>query len=296
MEDRGTLGESRRIPDRAGLSLFTPAARPVHLSDAQPALDLERRLLRKRGIGREFEGLRDYRDTECFRDICWSATARRGKTVVKEFQIERSQPIWVVVDCGRLMRMRVHDRTKLDYGVSTALNLAQVASYGGDRVGLMAYGLEPKRIVGLGKGAGHMRSFMEQLSLAEGEAAEANHLNAAAYLMAMQSRRSLVVWLTDLADTSMTPDVVEGAALLLRRHLVVFAVVANPELRRVANQRPVDVEQLYRTAAACEVIHRREMLLAGLRSRGAYTLEIGAEGLSSAVVEQYLDIKGKNLL
>jgi uncharacterized protein (DUF58 family) len=259
-------------------------------------LDVERRLLRRHGIGREFEGLRDYRDGDNYRDICWSATARRGKAVVKEFQIERSQPIWVVVDCGRLMRMRVHDRTKLDFGVSAALNLAQVALFGGDKIGLLAYGLEPRRVVGLGKGLGQIRNFMEQLALVEPEGAEANHLTAATYLMGKQSRRSLVVWLTDLADTAMTPDVVEGAAILLSRHLVLFAVIANPELRSLANTEPMDPEQMYRITAACEIIHRREMLLANLRSRGAYTLEVGAEGLTSAIVEQYLEIKGRNLL
>ena len=75
---------------------------------AQPP-DRDGKARTRRGMGREFESLRDYRQGDDFRNICWSATARRGKLVSKTFQVERSQTVWLVVDCGRLMRTRVAD-------------------------------------------------------------------------------------------------------------------------------------------------------------------------------------------
>jgi len=63
-------------------------------------IELEKRLKRQRGQGREFESLRDYREGDEFRDISWSATARRGKLVTKVHQIERSQVLWLVLDAG----------------------------------------------------------------------------------------------------------------------------------------------------------------------------------------------------
>ncbi len=111
-------------------------------------IELEKRLKRQRGHGREFESLRDYRDGDEFRDICWSATARRGKLITKVHQIERSQTIWLVLDAGRLLRARVDRLTKLDYAMNAALSLAQVAFYSGDRVALLAYGRKPQQRVG----------------------------------------------------------------------------------------------------------------------------------------------------
>ncbi len=67
-------------------------------------------------------------------------TARRGKLVSKTFQVERSQAIWLVVDCGRLMRARVGSISKLDAAVNTALTLSEAMLLAGDRVGLLAYG------------------------------------------------------------------------------------------------------------------------------------------------------------
>jgi uncharacterized protein (DUF58 family) len=259
-------------------------------------IEIEKRFRRKQGLGREFESLREFRQGDSYRDISWTATARRGKIVVREFQTERSQPIWLMVDCGRLMRMKVGDLSKLDHAISAALNVAQIALLSGDRVGLMAYGMGPQRWVALGKGERQLRSLLEELALVKEEASEANHLQAAARFMAAQSQRSLVVWLTDLADTAMTPEVVEGASVVLNRHLVLFSVIDNPALREIAGKSPVNAEDLYRSTAAHEVLLRRESLIAGLRARGAHTLEVGAKGLSAAVVEQYFQIKERGLI
>jgi len=98
-------------------------------------IEIEKRMARLRGAGRAFESLREYRGGDEFRDICWTASARRGKLVTRLYEIERSQSIWILLDSGRLMRTRVAGLSKLDYAVNAALTLAQVALYSGDRVG-----------------------------------------------------------------------------------------------------------------------------------------------------------------
>ena len=70
-------------------------------------IDLQLRQTRQRGLGRDFESLRDYREGDDLRDICWTASARRGSLITRQYQTERSQPVWIVLDCGRLMRSRV---------------------------------------------------------------------------------------------------------------------------------------------------------------------------------------------
>ena len=70
-------------------------------------IDLQLRQARQRGLGRDFESLREYREGDDLRDICWTATARRGSPITRQYQTERSQPVWIVLDCGRLMRSRV---------------------------------------------------------------------------------------------------------------------------------------------------------------------------------------------
>jgi uncharacterized protein (DUF58 family) len=115
-------------------------------------------------------------------------------------------------------------------------------------------------------------------------------------LLARQSRRSLIVWITDLPDSAMTPEVIEGASVLLGRHLVVFAAIADRELNAVAARKADNMDEMFENAAAMDVLYRRERLIAALRGRGAHTLEVGTEKLASAVVREYLSIKERELL
>ena len=122
---------------------------------------------------------------------------------------------------------------------------------------------------------------------------EADHLRAASRLLTDQKRRCLVVWLTDLAETAMTPDVVE-AAQLMPRHLVLFVAIGQPDLSEMAAREPGSPRAMFETAAAQEMAHRREMLLARMRDRGVVTMEAESASLSPTLVNAYLSIKERN--
>jgi uncharacterized protein (DUF58 family) len=287
-------------------------------------IEQEKRLKRLVGKGREFESLREYRESDEIRDICWTATARRGKLISKVYQVERSQSVFLVVDAGRLMLARTRSKdsgiriqdsgggispsarlptcppaqalTKLDYAVNAALSLAHVALYSGDHTGLVTYGRKLQSYLPCARGPEHLRQFLEQLALVSGEPVEADHALAADSLLARHRRRSLVVWLTDLAETAATPDVIEAASRLLSRHLVLFAVVGEPDLRALSARRPESPTQMYQYVAAQQVIERRELLLRRMREQGALAMEFLPGHLSSEIVNQYLQIKWKGLL
>jgi uncharacterized protein (DUF58 family) len=278
-------------------------------------IDLQLRQARQRGLGRDFESLREYREGDDLRDICWTATARRGSLITRQYQTERSQPVWIVLDCGRLMRSRVAAlagqspgsagkrgegtgpaaglpiHSKLDHACSTAVALAQLALYSGDKVGLLAYGQGIQQRLLPGRGSDHLRQLIELLALVRSEASEADHLRATAVLNRLQPRRSLILWVTDLAETAGRPEVVDGAVQLLRRHLLLFVAMAQPEVRLIARTRPRNVEQMFRSAAAQEMAARRELLLARLHDQGALTLDLNPEALTSSVLNQYLAVK-----
>jgi len=263
---------------------------------------MERRRRRLRGLGREFESLREYRTGDEFRNISWTATARRSKLITRVFQVERSQTVWIVLDAGRLLREQIVRGgatlrlSKLDYAVDAALALAQVAMHSGDRVGLLAYGREIQQNRNAGRGASHLHSIVESLALVHPEPYEADHGRAAQVLLTEQHRRSLIVWITDLAETAGTPDVVEYALQMTRRHLVLFAAVGQPDLNERVAQRPESEEEMFRYIAAIEIVQRRELLLRRLRQRGVLAMELMPGALAASLVNQYLDIKDRSLI
>ena len=265
-------------------------------------IEMEKRRRKQRGLGREFESLREYREGDDLRDVYWPATARRHQLTTRSFESERSQMVWIVVDAGRLLRARVLDParavplSKLDYAVNAALSLGQVASQTGDRVGLIAYGRAIQQSVGSGRGPMQIRSFVDSLAQVRGEALEANHSLAARTLLQKQKRRALVVWITDFAETPATPDVIESAIQISRRHLVLFAAVSQPDLAILASAIPQDETEMFRHTAAVEIAQRRDLLLRDLRRNGILAMELPPTGLTSSIVNQYLEIKDRSLL
>ena len=259
-------------------------------------LATEKRRTRMRGIGREFESLREYQEGDEYRDICWTASARRAKLVTRLYQIERSQTVWIVIDSGRLMRARIGQFSKLDRAVNAALSLAQVAMYSGDRVGLIAYGRGIRQQLPAAKGSAHLRQMIDRLALVREEGSEADHLQMAGHLLTDQKRRSLIVWITDLAETAMTPEVIEAASMMMPRHLVLFVVIGQPDLGGLAAKTPQSESEMYQVVAAHEMIHRRELLLARLRERGALAVEVSSGSVSPVLVNAYLHIKERSQL
>jgi uncharacterized protein (DUF58 family) len=299
-------------------------------------IELQLRRAQQRGLGRDFESLREYREGDDLRDICWTATARRGSLITRQYQTERSQPVWIVLDCGRLMRARVALGTqpqssgaapidterifygaeshpsrknkdvarvghpapssKLDHACTTAVALAQLALYSGDRVGLLAYGQNIQQRLLPGRGAAHLRQLIELLAQVRTESGEADHLRATAVLNRLQPRRSLILWVTDLAETAMRPEVIDGALQLLRRHVLLFVAMAQPEVEQIAQARPNNLEQMFRSSAAQEMAGRRELLLARLHEQGALTLDLNPEALTSSVLNQYLTVKERAMV
>ena len=257
---------------------------------------VERRRARSFGLGRDFESLRQFQDGDEFRDVCWTATARRGRLITRTYQPERSQTVWIVLDAGRLMRAREGTHTRLDRAVDAAFALARIASAAGDRVGLLAYGRGSGREIAPARGAAHLRAILEVLGTVAAGPVEADHVRAAARIMTVQKRRALVVWFTDVAETAAVPEVIDSATRLVPTHLLMFAVVQPRDLTGLAASVPATPDDLFRIMAAQELAERRAKLLADLRQRGALAVEVPSAELTTVVIDRYLGVKQRNLL
>jgi uncharacterized protein (DUF58 family) len=281
---------------------------------------LQKRRLRLRGLGREFESLREYQRGDEVRNIAWPATARRGKLITREFTTERSQQVWIVIDAGRLSRTAFELRrklgekfkssfgdslgdenfqltiTQLDQSSGAAVALAQAVMQAGDKAGLLVYGQRIQQQLLPAAGTGHLRQFVDTLSQSRAESGEANHLSAAARLKHLQRRRGLILWITELADRAGRPEVVDAALDLARRHLVLLVVLGHPELDAAAALRPEKVSQMYVATAAEEILDRRRALLARLRSQGVLVVDTSPGSVKVDAINQYLEVKARGLL
>jgi uncharacterized protein (DUF58 family) len=251
---------------------------------------------RQFGEGTEFERLREYLPDDEYRRIDWKATARRNRPVTVEYQTERSQNIIAMLDIGRMMQSPVADMAKLDYVVNAALLLAYVATGKGDKVGLTSFADQVTHFLAPKQGRGQFYRMLELLYATEAQPVEPDYAQALSYLGLKQRKRALVVLFTDLSGGLSMEQLVQRSALLARRHLLLVVTISDPDIVAAAGQRPLDSTAVYQRAAAVEFLEERAIALNTLQRQGVHTLDVPANQLSIAVINRYLELKGRQLL
>jgi uncharacterized protein (DUF58 family) len=249
---------------------------------------------RVRGLreGREFASLRPYLPGDDLRSVDWKATARRGAPIVREWQPERNQTVWLLLDCGRHLSARLADgRTKLDHAVDAALALARAAAGRGDRAGAVLFAAEVDRVVPPAGGRGQLGPLAGALSAAEARIEESDWGAAFGEVEARQRRRALVVAFTDLADPETSGLLLARAERLRARHLVLVAAVADSEVADAARLWPRDAGEAYVRAAAERIVVEREGAARRLAAAGVRVESVAARDLAAAVVGRYREVK-----
>lgn len=250
---------------------------------------------RIKGLGQEFESLRDYNEDD-YRTIDWKASARRNKLVVKNFEQEKNQAVIVCVDVGRHMLAEVAGVRKLDYCLDSCLMLMHAAERAGDQVGLLMFNDVIKRYIVPKKGRHQIAAILDTIHAVQAEPVQPNYQAAFAYLSSRWKRRSLVVVFSDAENEDQADELVAALAHLNRRHLLMIVRVADPRMRELTNRPVAEPQDLYHRAAALWYVSDRRKADIRLRAAGFQTIEAEPEDLSAALVRAYLRVKELSLI
>jgi len=125
--------------------------------------------------------------------------------------------------------------------------------------------------------------------------AASDYLRTARDLLALQTRRSLMVIVTG-SRAEDHDDLLQMARQLRRRHLLVVADLREKILDETMQTPVAGFNGALRYQALQHYLGEREALLKQLRHHGIYTLDVTAEHLPPALVNSYLEIKSSGSL
>jgi uncharacterized protein (DUF58 family) len=240
--------------------------------------------------------LREYVRDDDFRDIDWKATARRGRPITRQYEVERSQNVVLLLDCGRLMAAETEGMTKLDHAVNAALMIAHVAVATDDAVGWIAFADRLLRMRPPRKARSQVARLAEDLYELEVQLVEPNYALAFAPLKGLMRKRALVVVFTDIVDLEASERLVSYAAALYPHHLPLIVAIRDAELEALATAAPARVDDVYVAAVATRLLDRRAHALAAMRARGALVLDVAPHELTTKAINEYLAVKAAGKL
>jgi uncharacterized protein (DUF58 family) len=254
------------------------------------------RQARKRGIGTEFSELREYNPGDDPRSIDWKATARRNRPLVRLLEPEQEQTVIILLDRGRLMTANIQGSKRFDFGLNATLSLALTAIQRGDRVGVGVFDRYLTTWIPPQQGQTHFARILDRVSRIQPELLEPDYLGAVTTILKQQSRRALVVIITDIIDDIASAELLTALGRLTPRYLPFCVTLRDPQVDLRAGALAIDIPGAYTQAVALDLLRQRELAFANLKRKGVLVLDAPATQISDRLVDRYLQIKARNQL
>ncbi len=254
------------------------------------------RQARKQGIGTEFSELKEYSPGDDPRSIDWKATARRNRPLIRVLEPEQEQTVIILLDRGRLMTANIQGYKRFDLGLNATLSLALAATQRGDRVGVGVFDRYLTTWIPPQRGQPHFSRILDRVSRLQPELLEPDYLRAVTTIIKQQSRRALVVVITDIVDDIASSELLTAIGRLTPRYLPFCVTLRDPQVDIRAHQLALDVPGAYTQAVAIDFLQQRQLAFANLKRKGVLVLDAPATQISDRLVDRYLQIKARNQL
>ncbi|MFX0114462.1 MAG: DUF58 domain-containing protein [Candidatus Hodarchaeota archaeon] len=182
-----------------------------------------------RGIGTDFHALRDYVPGDERKHISWKATARFGRLIVKEYELDQNLQTFILLDCGRTM-----EGMKLEYALTSAIEFGELLEFGHHELGLIFYSSKINAFLRPGSGRQHQLRRLQLTAQVQAHSEPGNLLHAVRFFIGQRFRRSLILVISDLEGDHHQKQIALSE-LRIQHHVVIFINLHTPSFARTAH-------------------------------------------------------------
>ncbi len=248
------------------------------------------------GKGTAFESLREYVRGDEYRKINWKATSRYGKPIVNQYEPEKNQHVYMMIDTGRVMNQTVRGFRKLDLVVNTSLILSDMINQNGDESGLLLFNTGVTDFIMPGKGLAHRNKIMDTLYDIDYSSEASNYEDALFQIKKKERHRSIIFLFTDFETEDEAKDLLKWLPIIGKNHLVMIILIKNEKVEKIAEQSVKDVEGMFTKGVALDMLLEREYMIGMLNKKGIFCKEFEPEKLETSVVNRYIHVKNKTYM
>ena len=252
--------------------------------------------MRRLGHTMEFEHIKEYVPGDDTRALNWKATARTGKAMVNQYQDERAQPIYCMIDKGRLMQMPFDGMTLLDYSINASLVMSYVAIHKGDKAGLLTFSDKVDTIVEPGRRKNQMHRISEALYNQQTIFPEADFERLYATIARTIHGRSLVLLMTNFSSAESFARQLPYLKSIAGRHVLVVIFFRNSGLDELIHSKARTVRGIYHKAIAEKMQYEQTIIVGMLRKRGIHAILTTPQGLTVDLINKYIALKAQGTI
>lgn len=259
---------------------------------AQPGL----KKIRKIGHTMEFEQIRDYVQGDDIRSINWKATAKQGGLMVNQYQDERSQPVYSIIDTGRSMKMPFENLKLLDYAINSSLAFSNIVIKRKDKAGLVSFSNKLEKLIPASSKKTQLPLILENLYNIDTHFLDSDFGFLYSHIKRKLPQRSLLMLYTNFEHLSALHRQLPYLLALAKKHLLVVILFENTELDQLIKKEAVVVPDIFDQTIAEQFAFDKKLMARELQKYGIQTVLTKPQELSINTINKYLEIKKRGIL
>ncbi|REE82076.1 uncharacterized protein (DUF58 family) [Lutibacter oceani] len=252
--------------------------------------------IRRIGHTLEFEQIKNYIAGDDVRTINWKATAKRSQLMVNQFQDEKSQPIYSIIDLGRVMKMPFEKLKLLDYAINSTLAFSNIALRKNDKAGLLTFAKKVDTIIAASNKKTHLNTINEALYNITTKYTDSDFGYLYALIKRKITQRSLLILYTNFEHISSLKRQLPFLQAISKYHLLVVVFFENTELDNLITENAADIQTIYHKTIAEKFAFEKRLIVKELESHGIYGILTKPKNLTVNVINKYLEFKAKGFI
>jgi uncharacterized protein (DUF58 family) len=251
--------------------------------------------IRRIGQTMEFEQIKDYVQGDDVRNINWKASAKRNLLMINQYQDEKSQPVYSVIDKGRVMKMPFEALKLLDYAINSTLVISNIALKKGDKAGMFSFSDKVSNQVLAQKRASQMNLILETLYNLDTDYKESDFARLYIDIKRSITQRSLLLLYTNFETMDALHRQLPYLQAIAKNHLLVVIFFENTELKELVKQPAASIQEIYQKTIAEKFLYEKKLIVSELNRYGIQTILTEPEQLTVNTINKYLEIKARGL-
>ena len=252
--------------------------------------------IRRIGHSMEFEQIKEYVAGDDIRTLNWKATAKKNALMINQFQDEKSQSVYMVIDKGRVMKMPFNGLSLMDYAINATLVLSNVILKKQDKAGMFAFSKKVENKVFAEKRASQMQKILENLYNIKTDFFESDYSRLYVDIKKNINQRSLIILYTNFETIDGLQRQLPYLKGIAKSHLLVVVFFNNTELNELINKKTETIQEVYDKVIAEKFMFEKRLIVNELKKYGIYSVLTQPESLTLDTINKYLEIKARGIL
>lgn len=252
--------------------------------------------IRRIGHTQEFEQIKEYIPGDDFRTINWKATAKKSQLMVNQYQDEKSQPIYSIIDTGRVMKMPFNGLKLLDYAINATLAFSNVALKRNDKTGMLSFSKKIETFLPAVQKITYLNTILEKLYNINTAYTDSDFGLLYAHIKRKINHRSLLLFYTNFEHISALRRQLPFLTAIDKKHMLVVIFFENTELESLIASDAEDLQSIYHKTIAEKFSLEKRLMQKELQKYGIQTILTKPEHLTVNTINKYLEIKARGIL